>query len=277
MSTLPNLQDLKRKPATTTGASTKIFAARVVDNNDPLKLQRVRFRVKKLHRGVADVNLPWALPDNRQLQGNNQVGSISIPVLGSSILVEYLSDYSVLYRGEFNQDSNKNAELTGTSYPNAYGFIDRSGNKFFVDTANDTVTFTHLSGTQIQLAQDGKVTVVGAKGLDVNSAQDIDIKATGNVNISCAGFNVNASIVTIKSVGALLLAGASATWNATGAIALNAASFALAAAFNLTPISGWVTGPVATPTSPGAVVTPPTAAVARTKPTITGFTNQVDY
>lgn len=277
MSILPNYKDLKREPATITGVSTKILAAKVVDNNDPLKLQRVKFRVRKLHRGVVDANLPWALPDNRQLQGNNQVGSISIPVLGSSILVEYLSDYSVLYRGDFNQDSNKNTELTGTSYPNAYGFVDKSGNKFFVDTANDTVAFTHLSGTQIQIAQDGKVTVVGAKGLDLNSAQNIDIKATGNVNISCAAFNVNSSTASIKSAGALLLAGASAAINASGAVALNAASFVLAAAFNLVPHSHWVTPPVATPTDPEVVITPPTAAVARTKPTISGFTDQTDY
>lgn len=275
MSIVPNFKDLKREASVI--VSQSVFAAKVVNNNDPLKLQRVQFRIKKIHRGVVDDNLPWALPDNRQVQGNNQVGSINIPVVGSSILVDYLSDYSVLYRGDFNQDTNKSEELTGTSYPNAYGFIDKSGNKFFVDTTNDTVAFTHLSGTQIQIAQDGKVTIIGAKGLDINSAQNIDMKATGNINISCASFNVNSNSISLKSAGALLLAGASAALNASGAVALNAASFALAAAFNLVPIAGWVTPPVATPTSPGAVITPPTGATPRTKPTITGFSGRTDY
>ena len=275
MSIIPNFKDLKRAPSTL--ASTKLFPARVVDNNDPLKLQRIKFRVRNLHRGVVDADLPWALPVVTNIQGNNQVGSLSIPVVGSSVIIEYIDDYTVVYRGDFNQDTTKIAELVGTNYPHCYGYVDRSGNKFFVNTVSDTVTFTHLSGTQIAISGTGAGTLIGALSLELDAATDLNIKATGSVNISCAAFNVDAATISLKSVGTMLLAAASTSITATTDIIVNAATFVLNAAFNLVPTFGWIVPPTPTPTPPGAIITPPTPAIPRTKPTITGFSGQTNY
>ena len=274
MSLLPSIKDLKKSPATT--VKTKIFSAKVVDNNDPAKLQRVKFRIKKIHRGVVDADLPWALPLSTNLQGNNSVGTLNIPVLGSSILVEYLDDYTPVYKGVLNQDTNKLSELVNTHYPNCYGFIDRSGNKLFVDTQADTVDFIHLSGTQLHISQNGDVSLKTAQALNLEG-NTLNVKTTGATTFSCSSFTVNSTSIALKSTGALLLEAASLTLSSAAAVVLNAATFALNAAFNWTPTNGWSAQGSASPGSSTASITPPTAPTARTKPTVTAFTNQTDY
>lgn len=289
--TLVGLKDLKKQK--TVLENSKIFLARVVDNNDPFKLQRVKFRISKLHRGVKDAELPWAIPIQSSTQGTNQIGTLKIPVVGATICVEYLDDYSILYRGDFITDTTSNSELTNSNYPNCYGFVDRSGNKLYVDTQNDTVSFTHLSGTTINISQNGDVTIqspntttIAASNLNLQVANTLNIDCdtlnlkTNNSNISSSTFTLNSTNLALKSSGPNLIEGASITMNSSGAVTMNAASFALKAAFNLTPVGGWVTPPSPTATAPSVTITAPTAPTsptARTKPTITGFSNQLNY
>lgn len=343
MSIFTKLADLKGGKSTLD--YNRYYLARVVNNNDSLKLQRVQFRLKALHRNVQDADLPWASPMQETAQGNNSVGRINIPVLGSTILVYFIDDYTPLYKGMIPSTTTSLPELTGTNYPNCYGFIDASGNKFFVDTQLDTVTFTHLSGATIAIAQNGQCTVT-TKNTNLNVNGNLNLKASGNVKISCQEFDIdaqtikqkstvfnldstttqlkstsftndstsitttaasiaesatvsytlNAAVVTIKggattisSAAALTLTGASLALSVVGEVVLNAASFVLNAAFNLVPVMGWVTPPspspgsttpavTTTPTAPSApVASPPTPLSPRTKPTITPFTNQINY
>ena len=267
------LSSLKRTPLLQKNST---FAARVVDNNDPLKLQRVKIRIQKLHRGVVDADLPWASPVSLMTQGNNQVGAIKIPVNGSQILVEYLDDYTILYKGDFVTSSSAIPELTNTNYPNCYGYTDRSGNKFLVDTQTDTVTFTHLSGATLSITATGDIIVKAKASLQLEG-QSLSIKTTNDINISCGAFNVNAASIANKASGANVIEGATITMNSNGAVTMNAASFALNAAFNLTPVMGWATPPAPAATAPSPVFTPPTTPTARTKPTITPFTDQTSF
>lgn len=275
MSTLPKIKDLKKEPSVTTAG--KLFAARVVNNNDPQKLQRIQIRIKHIHRGVADDDLPWALPVRHSSQGNNSVGIVSVPVVGSRVLIEYLDDYSLLYRGDFNQDATLLSELTATNYPDCYGFIDKSGNKFLVDTKDDIVTFTHLSGTTISILRDGTTSIKAPKSITLSATENLNVKVGGAVNVSCTAFNVNSTSITLRASGAAILAAASSILSATSSIVVNAASFALNAAFNLSPISGWVTPPEATSTAPASSPSTPDTVTARTKPTISTFVDKTDY
>lgn len=275
MTLLTQIKDTKKSLPTTT--KTKVFAARVVNNNDPRKLQMVQVRIKNLHRRIADVDLPWALPVFQGAQGNNQVGSIQIPVVGSRVIVEFVDDYTIIYRGTFNQDATQLSELVNTDYPNCYGFIDRSGNKFFVNTQTDVVDFTHLSGMQIHIAQDGATTIKSLKGLTLSSQEDINIKTAKALNISCLDFKVNATNISLQASASAILASASVIFKSSASVVLNAASFALNAAFNLVPFGGWSTPPSPNPQAASPVVSPPDAVTPRTKPTISGFSGQLDY
>lgn len=274
--------------------STNIFVAKVVNNNDPLKLQRVQFRIQKIHRDVKDVDLPWASPLSKSVQGNNQIGSLYIPVNGSTIIVEYIDDYSIFYRGDFISSQSSNSELVQNYYTKCYGFIDASGNKFFINTELDTVSFTHLSGTQIDIAQNGSISIKSANDTNIE-AKNINLKATTAINIDCQQLNVksqtsafsastslnlNTASCALKSSGACIIEGSTVTFNSSGVVAVNASSFTLNSGFNLVPISGWVTPPAPNAVAPSPTISPPTAPTtptARTKPTIPGFSNQTNY
>lgn len=325
MSLFSKLKDLK----STGNALTQVdsFPARVVNNADPLKLQRVQFRLKGLHRNVQDADLPWAIPDKASKQGNNAVGSIEIPVLGSTVWIRFLDENTPVYSGVFMFDSAALAELTGTHYPKVYGFIDASGNKFIVDTEVDTVTFTHLSGAKINITANGECSF-DTENLTLNVNGNLNVKSSGGIEFDCQSFKVNsqsvalktltldvdaatinsksatrnessasynldAATVTIKggitsisSAAVLTLSAASTILSTVTSVTLKAAAFAVQAAFNLVPLMGWATPPIP---SPGAtvpptvspptppVVIPPLPLVARTKPVIVPFSNQVNY
>ena len=260
--------------------------AKVVDNNDPLKLERVKFRIQGLHRNTTDANLPWAIPQKQSIQGNNNVGSINIPSLGSEIIVYFIDDYSVIYTGVMVRDDNTIDELTSTNYPNCYGHIDASGNKMLVDTTANTVTFTHVSGTQIQIAQNGTTTIVSKGDINLNSQNNINLVTTNNIALSCKNFSVDASsAITLKSNtitsdgSSININSNSTTLSSSGSVTLDASSFTLAAGFNLIPVNGWISppspSPGPTPPSPSPVT--PITPIPRTRPTITPFVNQVNY
>jgi hypothetical protein len=272
---LPHLRDLKNPQATI--EKNKTYLARVVNNNDPSKLGRVQIRIAKLHRGVSDSDLPYASPLTFSLQGNNQTGSLNIPVNGSTVVVEYFDDYSIFYKGSFYSSSSVPSELTSSGYPNCYGFVDASGNKLIVNTQIDTFTFTHLSGTTFSITQDGSVLIQSGKTLKIE-ADKIEMKATTDIAISSANLNIDTSAsINLKSLGNILIQGGSVLLTSAAAVTMNAANFILNAVFNLVPLTGWVTPPAAQATPSTASVTPPVAPTPRTKPTITGFTNQTDY
>lgn len=288
---LNQLADLKQQQTINNNVSN-LFVAKVVNNNDPLKAQRVQFRIAKIHRGIADQHLPWASPGSLTLQGNNQIGALKVPVNGSTIIVEFLDEYNTIYRGDFITEGSNN-ELVANNYPHCYGFTDRSGNLLYVNTETDSVSFTHVSGTTISINQTGNITI-NSKGTANIEGDSISLKATNNINLDCATLNINSTTTNLsatncnvnstncnmKANGTNVIEGASITMNSSGAVTTNAANFTLKAAFNLTPTTGWVSPPVATATAPTAVLTPPatrTAPTARTKPTIPGFTNQTDY
>ena len=59
----------------------------VIDNDDPLKLGRIKFRIDQFHRDLPDDVLPWQLC---QFGANNQFGKTEIPQMYSTILIRFL-------------------------------------------------------------------------------------------------------------------------------------------------------------------------------------------
>lgn len=59
----------------------------VIDNNDPLTLGRIKFRIDQFHRDLTDDLLPW---QQNQFGFNNQFGSFKIPQMNSTILIKFL-------------------------------------------------------------------------------------------------------------------------------------------------------------------------------------------
>jgi hypothetical protein len=173
----------------------KYYIGTVTANNDTVGIGRVQAQVDGLyntHEG--EVPFIGALKDSPFGFGKGPKGPYGVygfPQVGSVIKVE-------LQGG----DENKALYTPLLTAPNAHpwfnvpsrwGFVDPAGNSLQIDMNSGAWTFTHQSGDSV--AYDGSGNVVKViKGNDTtNVAGSLTFQVTGNVNINCASFNVNAS------------------------------------------------------------------------------------
>jgi hypothetical protein len=155
----------------------------VVDNNDPLHMQRIRVRIHEIHRGLADKEIPWAIRQCPAMQGmGGGISNVGVPALYTKVEVRFMDD-SINYPKYVGSLSNStdlvNAEFL-THYPNVYGFTDAAGNIFKVDTTSgsETVNFTHKSGLTISISSEGNCSI---------NANDVSIMANGKMNLGSTG------------------------------------------------------------------------------------------
>ena len=146
-----------------------IYIGSVVDNNDKRRLQRVQVRIHDIHRQVPDEQLPWCLPLANLFGSNAGIGQMGpIPTKGSRVYISYLDDspYFPVYIGgtvsidrrlkDFTDDEHDDDGLAA-DYPNVYGVIDRSGNRWYFNTETDIFEFKHVSGSVLSIDGDGRV------------------------------------------------------------------------------------------------------------------------
>ena len=126
----------------------------VVNNNDEeKKLQRIKVRIRDIHRNVRDEQLPWCLPISALFGSGAEIGQFGpIPTIHSKVYVTYLdqSPYYPVYLGGVVSEDRQLDLFTakgglGDDYPYVYGHIDRSGNVLIVNTKRNTKHTQHLS------------------------------------------------------------------------------------------------------------------------------------
>jgi hypothetical protein len=136
-----------------------IHLGTVVDNNDPEKIGRIKCTVFGLYEDVT--NLPWitAMQSNF-LGGSNNSGFLSIPEIGSYVVVSFPTRdiYSPFYSGNILTKATKNTSFD-SDYPNVYGFKDSKGNLFKLNKTTGEVNFTHNAGTDIVIHPDGHIEI----------------------------------------------------------------------------------------------------------------------
>src|SRR5580765_1085618 len=135
----------------------KYSPAMVVDNNDPEKVQRIKYRIAQLQTSRPDDGLSWASPFGWSPQGNSSgVGDIGIPVVGAKVIVFFPEDdeHHAYYMADFHDKATQISDLL-EDYPNSYGRVDASGNLFLVNTLNNTMRVIHVSGTYVKINADG--------------------------------------------------------------------------------------------------------------------------
>ena len=134
----------------------------VKDNNDPLKLGRIKCLILGLTSEDADIDsLPWISCINPTgLGGSSDSSSFAVPELESEVIVEFPTrdiyfpvyvgywQHSLTHQTDFNED-----------YPNSYGFRDSTGNKFFVNKQKGFAEFIHAAGSAIRFEDDGGITI----------------------------------------------------------------------------------------------------------------------
>lgn len=170
----------------------KEYLGDVEDNNDPLKLGRLKIRID-LYEDMETNQLPWSAPQTSLFLGNSEnTGMLSVPIVGSQVKVFFPTkdiDHP-FYKGADLTNNNKTTFFE-EDYPNTYGFKDDIGNFFKVNKTQKTLLIQHYTSSNILFDGD-KIVITHADGavfelLPGNkikmSTELLEVQAT-NTNIS---------------------------------------------------------------------------------------------
>ncbi len=164
------------------------------------------------------VNIPMLNPEGEgiwarvcTLDAGDSRGSFFLPELGDEVLIGFLDNdprYPIVM-GMLNS-SAKPAPLTAADDNNEKGFITRSEMKVLFNDETKTIEISTPGGNIMKLDEDGemihvedqngnKMTMNG-NGITIESAADINIKASGDINLE--GTNIsNAASAEFKAEG----------------------------------------------------------------------------
>ncbi len=169
---------------------SKIYPAKVVFNNDPLKLCRVKVIIEEFMTGYSVFSssarigqdlidcLPWVTPfNNISAFGRSQI----IPEIDDIVAVSfpYNDPHFPFYDvSEFiNEDTalaKSNSSVFDVDYPHTVGYKDSTGTYLAINKKEKYVDFKHNSGFRIQIDKDGQcdITVPDDLNVTVNKTTD---------------------------------------------------------------------------------------------------------
>jgi len=187
---------------------SRLWIGKVVNNNDPKKLGRIKVQIPPLFQGIPTDKLPWISPVRPiLLGGKSDTSSFSIPELNSYVIVKFeKSIYNAYYLGEI-QSLDTHQSLFNENYPFTYGFLDSTGTYLKINKQTKVTEFYHTSGTKITIDAQGNVTINIPSNQTITVGKDSNITIQGNCNISVSG-NTN-----ISSGGDITISGSSINLN----------------------------------------------------------------
>jgi phage baseplate assembly protein gpV len=179
----------------------------VVQNVDPLNLDRVKVNVPRLYTG-AEKDLPWVAPfkPNAVTGQGEGFGTYGSPAIGSSviILLQAGDPHYPVYVAGLGKKAN-GFFPSGTSW----GFQDKFGNK---------VRFNEAKEIRVESAAGVHIVISPAGAVSLTSPSTVSVAAAGNLSLSSdADIAINAGGALAMSSGgaSTLSAGGSATITGT--------------------------------------------------------------
>lgn len=164
----------------------RFYRGKVVANNDPKKIKRVKVSVEGIFPEGNNDNLPWvgAYTDSPK--------SVNVPEVGDELIIIFPFDdiYHPFYMGHWNTGTTGQAYLQD-DYPNTFGFVyNNLKARFNKNTKIGEII--HSSGSGLAVDADGNLVLTGAKNItqtaggkfNVSSASDFDIASGGKLNVS---------------------------------------------------------------------------------------------
>jgi hypothetical protein len=158
-----------------------LHIGKVVHNNDPLMLQRIKVTVPGFLDGQDTEGLPWVGPMHPSEFGmNEKYGVVRVPLVGSLVVVKFQGGdvHHGMYVG-YVPTSNFAKNLPGalkTNYPNRVGYIDPMGTVVYTDVTTGEMTVNHFAGSIVTFEPTGKMIKI-ISNLDITG----DIHHVGNL------------------------------------------------------------------------------------------------
>ena len=235
-----------------------LYQGTVVDNNDPLKLGRVRVRVSQfMPDGIINSShCPWAVMRRTGWGGSAELSSFAIPNVNSKVLVQFNGGdiYSPVYETNPVDSSSKLTDMD-THYPSRFGWKDPDGSSLVTDLVDHTLDYVHRSGFEFHIRQDGNVDILMPQdkvesitrdetkniggSLTESVEKDVTQTVTGNISIDATG-NITIDGTNTNLYGTAVKLGSS---SAVDYVALFTALSYLATTFNAHIHSGITSGP----------------------------------
>ena len=122
-------------------SATRLYYAKVVDNNDPDRHGKIRARPSKIFDGIEDADLPWAIPTFGHTDGASEdSGIICIPKIGSRVLLSFQdgSPFHPIYGG-YTVDGQTRLSEADHNYPDR-AVVDTRSNELFIRVPGDVHT-----------------------------------------------------------------------------------------------------------------------------------------
>lgn len=194
-----------------TGVVTKL-------EGDPEGEHRVQVRIPLLGSNEEGV---WARV--ARLDGGSERGSFFLPEIGDEVVLGFLDDdpRHPVVLGMFNS-SAKPAPLDASDDNNEKGFVSREKIRLIFDDGKKSVLIETPGGSSLAITDDEKKIILkdsngntiemGPDGISLESAKDLNIKASGDVKVDGVNLNLKSSarFKAEGSAGAELSTGATA-------------------------------------------------------------------
>lgn len=208
MSLLSPYKDLN--PQVNTLAKT--YVGVVVDNNDPLKLQRVKVRIEELFGNLDTLSLPWCVKDN-PASNTNSSGDFCVPAIGQVVEVEFDNNCIYSPRYKLGLVNSTPSYITEEDYLTASGYGDQLGNFFKFNDKG--ITLQDKNGNKITMNEtgitlsdkNGNTVVMDTAGITlngnlvtINAPTVVNDALTVNSTITSTGDSINGGISTMSHV-----------------------------------------------------------------------------
>jgi hypothetical protein len=166
-----------------------IHRGRVIFNNDPNKLGRVKCQIKGLLETDNTDVLPWCYPLVFQSGTKPDSMKLQIPELESEVIVffPYNSIYSPFYISGSISELTKTPGVFDEDYPNTEGWVNSIPSFFRINKIQKTMEYYNDSnGFCIRVDEDGNLFINIPKSLVLNIKEDFFVKCGGNKAVKVA-------------------------------------------------------------------------------------------
>lgn len=161
----------------------QLLRGKVVDNNDPLNLGRIKVSVPNLYDpGLGE--LPWCGQMKFSTFGQGPTwGVFGSPAVGSDVLI-LLQNGDPHHPVFISMQSTLDAEFPSGGA--SWGFRDPYGNVLKV-LANESVEFRAVAGVTFTVSPSGDLTVTAQGNTTVNTSGNTTVNTSGDTSVSTGG------------------------------------------------------------------------------------------